>query len=202
MVEQLAEKSKIRSNSCFSFLSFSNIFSATKQRWKCRKWRKCENREGLRLTQFASEGFRAQLKTAMRVWSSAHALDLLRGSSAQNEIYEIPTCLVSVWFPRKARERNKKKTTKNKKLYLNIGNDREEENGRDSERKATRIHFFSFSFFRVCLFWQPQCSVLGNISIKHTYTVPTNLLAKFWLQIGISFTRLCVFWPYENTLFF
>lgn len=45
MVEQLAEKSKIRSNSCFSFLSFSNVFSATKQRWKCRKW-KCKNREG------------------------------------------------------------------------------------------------------------------------------------------------------------
>ena len=122
-------------------------------------------------TQFASEGFREQLKMAMMwVWRSGHVLHLLLGSSAQKtKFYTTPflLCLLSVWLPRKSYILviyNSRKISINMFLelsrYLNIGNDREEENDRESEGEATRIHLLLFFFFqRMFVCFGLPCSV-------------------------------------------
>lgn len=98
------------------------------------KSEKARIRERIRQTQDASEGLRAQSKTTMRVWNSAHSLHFLRGTSAH---LHRP---VSVSKKRKNKE-GKKEHEHIKKKYLKIGDDREGENDQDNEDEARRIHF-------------------------------------------------------------
>ena len=54
--------------------------------------------------------------------------------------------------------------------YLNIRDDREEENDRESEGEATRIHLRFFFFFfpkDVCLFWT-------NLFCESVFTAPSQ----------------------------